>query len=71
MARRMAPKDLLYVYWISHGDVSAFNLDWGVPHGTLASWMEPIGATSAAAVGRSLHHWKFLDGVAGAKRQSR
>ena len=59
------PKDLLYVYWISHGDASSFNLDRGVPHGTLASWMKPIGAKVIVGVYQPCNSGAVIDEISG------
>lgn len=61
------PEDLLYVYWISHGDASAFNLDRGVPHGTLASWMKPIGAKVIVGVYQPCNSGAVIDEISGTR----
>ncbi len=59
------PMDLLYVYWISHGDAGAFHLDRGVPHGALASWMKPIRAKVIVGVYQPCNSGAVIDEISG------
>lgn len=64
-ASRCTDKDLLYIYWISHGDRSEFQLDKKLPHKTLASWMKPIKAKVIIGVYQPCHSGAVIDDISG------
>ncbi|MDE0820543.1 MAG: hypothetical protein OSA95_05455 [Opitutales bacterium] len=64
-ASKCTDKDLLHVYWISHGVPEEFILDQKLPHKTLASWMKKIKAKVIIGVYQPCHSGAVVDEISG------
>jgi hypothetical protein len=64
-ASKCTDKDLLHVYWISHGLPGEFILDKKLPHKTLAAWMKKIKAKVIIGVYQPCHSGSVVDEISG------